>query len=160
MSSGSRKRSTIKNPSRRYVSIWAALGSCTRAVYWRDWVPPWFARDYSECMSKRARIAWFGGSAALVLAGVACAVAIPTTTGQVLAMGAIGIGLVLALSLVFFEVGLSDDRERARATTPGATELRGANRPANAGGPERPGSRRQIRRPRIERSRGHRHRLR
>jgi hypothetical protein len=111
-------------------------------------------------MRKRARIAWFGGAAALVIAGVLCAVLIPSTTGQVLAMGAIGIGLVLALSLVFFEVGLSEDRERASAAAPRSAELGAANKPAKASGPGRPGSRRPIRRPRIERSRGHRHRLR
>jgi hypothetical protein len=110
-------------------------------------------------VTRQGRIAWFGGSAALVVAGIVCAIAIPGTTGQVIAMAAIGVGLVIALSLVFFEVGLSEDRERARTERSGA-EARAASRSRKLGAGDRPGSRRPIRRPRIERSRGHRHRLR
>lgn len=68
-------------------------------------------------MSKSGRIGWFGSSAALVLAGVVCAIAIGGGTGQVLALVLIGVGLVVAVSLAFLEVGLSEDRERARLET-------------------------------------------
>jgi len=97
-------------------------------------------------MTKQHRIASFGAAAALVAAGVVCAVVIGGGTGQILALVLIGLGLVLATSLVFLEVGLSEDREYRRALERG---------PDNRGG--RP---RSARRPSIERSRGHRHRLR
>jgi hypothetical protein len=50
----------------------------------------------------------------LVAAGVAGGVAFGGTFGQVLALVLISLGFVLATGLVFYEVGLSEDRERAR----------------------------------------------
>jgi hypothetical protein len=63
-------------------------------------------------MTRRSRIVGFGGSVLLVLAGTGCVVAFGGTLGQVLAFILIAAGLVLATSLVFLEVGLSEDRER------------------------------------------------
>jgi hypothetical protein len=63
---------------------------------------------------RRSRVLAFGGSALLVLAGIACAVVLGGTFGQVLAFILIAGGLVLATSLVFLEVGLSEDRDRDR----------------------------------------------
>jgi hypothetical protein len=65
-------------------------------------------------MTKRSRIRAFGFAALLVLAGAAGAALFSGTLGQVLALVLIGIGLVIATSLVFLEVGLSEDRDRAR----------------------------------------------
>src|SRR5450755_2979196 len=65
-------------------------------------------------MTKRSRILGFGSSGLLVIAGGMCAAVIGGGTGQVLALVLIGIGLVEATSLVFLEVGLSEDRDRAR----------------------------------------------
>jgi hypothetical protein len=65
-------------------------------------------------MSTRARILWFGLAGALVVAGIACAVFVPDGTGEVLVLALAGSGLIVATSLVFLEVGLSEDRERAR----------------------------------------------
>ena len=65
-------------------------------------------------MSKRSRVIGYGSAMLLVLAGVGGAVAFGGTFGQVLALALIGLGLVLATALVFFEVGLSEDHERAR----------------------------------------------
>jgi hypothetical protein len=64
-------------------------------------------------VSTRSRIVWFGSCGLLVLAGIACAVAFPGETGQILALVLIGLGLVLATALVFLEIGLSEDRDRA-----------------------------------------------
>jgi len=50
----------------------------------------------------------------LVIVGAGCAALIGGGTGEVLAMVLIGLGFVAATSLVFLEVGLSEDRERAR----------------------------------------------
>ena len=65
-------------------------------------------------MSKRSRIVGFGSSGLLVIVGGLCAAVIGGGTGQVLALVLIGIGLVEATSLVFLEIGLSEDRDRAR----------------------------------------------
>lgn len=65
-------------------------------------------------MTTRSRIAAFGSAAALVLAGIACALVVGGGAGPILAFVLIGLGLVLATSLVFLEVGLSEDRDRAR----------------------------------------------
>jgi len=56
----------------------------------------------------------FGSAALLVVAGVAGGVAFGGTFGQVLALVLVSLGGVLATALVFYEVGLSEDRERAR----------------------------------------------
>ncbi|HEX6653762.1 MAG TPA: hypothetical protein VF072_13535 [Thermoleophilaceae bacterium] len=64
-------------------------------------------------MSRRARILAYGAAAALTLGGIAAAVA-GGLVGQVLAIAGITFGLGGALLLVFYEVGLSEERDRAR----------------------------------------------
>lgn len=64
-------------------------------------------------MSRRSRISGFGSAAVLVVAGVVGAIVVSGTLGQILALVLIALGLVLATALVFLEVGLSEDRERA-----------------------------------------------
>ena len=66
-------------------------------------------------MSGRARILGFGSAALLVIAGIACAIFVPDGTGEVLILVLMGTGFIVATSLAFLEVGLSEDRERARA---------------------------------------------
>jgi hypothetical protein len=66
--------------------------------------------------------------------------------GQILALVLVGLGLVALTSLVFLEVGLSEDRERARET---AAAARKAGR----------APRRRALRPRLERMRGQSRRL-
>ena len=63
-------------------------------------------------MSRRERILAYGAAAALTLAGIAAAVA-GGLVGQVLAIAGITLGLGGALLLVFYEVGLSEERDRA-----------------------------------------------
>jgi hypothetical protein len=65
-------------------------------------------------VSRRSRIVGFGSAGLLVLAGVACAVIFSGTVGQNLAFALVAIGLVVATCLVFYEVGLTEDRDRAR----------------------------------------------
>lgn len=65
-------------------------------------------------MSRRSRIVGFGSAGLLVLAGAVCAVAVSGGLGAILALVLIGLGSVEAVSLVFAEVGFSEDRERAR----------------------------------------------
>jgi hypothetical protein len=65
-------------------------------------------------MTRRARIALFGGCGVLVVVGIVCAVVVSGVLAAVLAFVFIATGMVLATSLVFLEVGLSEDRERER----------------------------------------------
>lgn len=100
-------------------------------------------------MSPRSRTASFGSAAGLVIAGAVCAAALSGETGQILAMVLIGLGLVLATGLVFLEVGLSEDRQRAR-------EERERSGRQERGSPRS----RQPSRPNLGRSRDHPRRLR
>ena len=64
-------------------------------------------------VSRRSRVVGFGSAGVLVLLGIACAVAFSGGLGQNLAFVLVALGMVLATSLVFYEVGLTEDRERA-----------------------------------------------
>lgn len=88
-------------------------------------------------MSRRSRIGAFGAAATLVVAGVLCAILVPGLLGQVLTTVLMSLGLGGAVLLVFFEVGLSEDRalereriERERRSPP--------PRPATPRRPARP----------------------
>jgi hypothetical protein len=107
-------------------------------------------------MSKRSRVLSFGAAGVLVCAGAACAAAFRGSLGQVLALVLIGIGLVAATSLVFYEVGLSEDRERALEERARAAMARSAT-----GRASREPNRRRLR-PirRLDRMRGRPRRLR
>jgi hypothetical protein len=105
-------------------------------------------------MTKRGRILSFGSACLLVLAGALAAAIVGGTVGQVMAFALISLGLVLATGLVFLEVGLSEDRDRAleeerrRPAEPGP-----ASSPSAAHGPRQAsrglarlrGSRRRLR---------------
>ena len=97
-------------------------------------------------MTPRSRILTFGTAGLLVVGGIVCAVAISGGIGQYLAFALIGVGLVAVVSLVFFEVGLSEDRELAREEK--------ARRPRAPTGRAR-----RVGPVKLERSRGHRRRL-
>ena len=70
--------------------------------------------SYRRHMPRRTRIVAFGSAAGLAVAGGLCGALIDGVTGQALAIGLIAVGLGGALLLVFLEVGLSEDKERAR----------------------------------------------
>jgi hypothetical protein len=65
-------------------------------------------------MPTHTRVLAYGGAAALVVVGALCAVLIEGTPGGALAIGLITLGLGGAVLLVFYEVGLSEDRALAR----------------------------------------------
>jgi hypothetical protein len=65
-------------------------------------------------VNRRHRVLAYGTAGALTVAGVACAVLIDGIVGQALFIALISIGLGGALLLLFYEVGLSEDRARAR----------------------------------------------
>ncbi len=56
----------------------------------------------------------YGGSIFLVLVGVVCGIAISGSAGGTLATVFVGLGLVGVVSLIFYEVGLTEDRDRDR----------------------------------------------
>ena len=117
-------------------------------------------------MTAKARTARYGAAAVLIVAGVVCGGLISGTIGGTLATVLIGLGLVLAVSLVFYEVGLTEDRDRAApaegegragpadplSPEPSADEVPTPHtqHPAHEGAPRRP----------PDRMRGHRRRLR
>jgi hypothetical protein len=64
-------------------------------------------------MSTRSRVLWFGGAGAAVLAGILVAALTRGIVGESVAISISSLGLIALVSLAFFEVGLSEDRERA-----------------------------------------------
>jgi hypothetical protein len=64
-------------------------------------------------VTPRSRMLAFGSAGALAVAGVVCAALVAGSTGEVLATALLSVGLVGVVVLVFLEVGLSEDRERA-----------------------------------------------
>ncbi|HLY49344.1 MAG TPA: hypothetical protein VKR21_09115 [Solirubrobacteraceae bacterium] len=113
-------------------------------------------------MSRRSRVIGFGSALVLVLVGVVGGVGFGGTFGQVLALILISLGGVLATALVFYEVGLSEDRERAREARLRVPE-EGEARPAEKGEgrPAEKGEGRRVSRGRghLDRRRGQRRRL-
>ena len=65
-------------------------------------------------MARRPRVLAFGSAAALVVAGSICAALITGLLGELLAIALITFGLGAVVLLLFFEVGLSEERELAR----------------------------------------------
>jgi hypothetical protein len=94
---------------------------------------------YRRPMPFRLRIVAFASAGFLVVAGVISAALVGGLTGEVLAIGLIGMGLGGALLLLFLEVGLSEDQARARMER--RQRRRAATRPA--GGRRLPSGRRR-----------------
>jgi hypothetical protein len=65
-------------------------------------------------VAPRSRILAFGSAAGLVVAGGICAAWVGGLTGEVLAIALVTAGLGEAVLLAFLEVGLSEERERAK----------------------------------------------
>jgi hypothetical protein len=74
----------------------------------------------------------FGIAALIFVAGVIVAVAAASVAATAVGVALVGLGLVALVSLVFYEVGLSEDRDRereARARRPATTHKRRPLRP-------------------------------
>jgi hypothetical protein len=106
----------------------------------------------------RSRILGFGSAVLLVVAGILCAALISGGLGQNLAFALVALGLIEGTSLVFLEVGFSEDHERAR------DEARAAAQDGDPHEHEPRAKRRLSRpdgsRPRLDRMRGRQRRLR
>ena len=116
-------------------------------------------------MTRRWRSPRYGAAIGVTLVGVACGATIPGTLGGTLATALIGLGLVGVVSLIFYEIGLSEDRDRAHSARPSA-QASSARAPSDKAGsdeapgpPEHPESRLRPA-PRPDRMRGQRRRLR
>jgi len=116
-------------------------------------------------VSRRSRIVGFGSAGLLVVFGIACAVVFSGGLGQNLAFLLVALGLVEGTALVFYEVGLTEDRDRAREQARKASPAGGEDEPPR----EKPGSTaretdhsNQLARPRgaLDRMRGRPRRLR
>lgn len=113
-------------------------------------------------VSRPSRILGFGSAAALVVAGILCAFIFSGGLGQNLAFALVAIGLVEGTALVFYEVGLTEDRERARETR-AAAERESASGQAGEQGRDRakrPHPSERSGRARLDRMRGRPRRLR
>ena len=65
-------------------------------------------------MTRRQRIRAYGSAVALMLVGVVCGFAVPGLVGDIIRLSLITLGLGAVLLLVFYEIGLSEDKARAR----------------------------------------------
>jgi hypothetical protein len=65
-------------------------------------------------MGFRTRVLAFGSAGVLVITGAICAAVVPGLIGQLLTLVLMSLGFGGAVLLLFLEVGLSEDRQRAR----------------------------------------------
>ena len=65
-------------------------------------------------MSRRDRIRAYGGAVALVFVGGLCGWVVPGLAGDIIRLSLISLALGAVVLIVFYEVGLSEDNERAR----------------------------------------------
>ena len=65
-------------------------------------------------VTPRARLFSFGGAGLLIVLGAIAGPVLGGITGEAVAIALISVGAIAIVSLVFLEIGLSEDRERAR----------------------------------------------
>jgi hypothetical protein len=91
-------------------------------------------------MAQRTRIAAYGSAVALIVLGVPCGLLIiGGKAGDVVAASLVTLGLGAILLLVFLEIGLSEDRDRAKEEEQRREdEAKRAPRPPRITKPRRP----------------------
>jgi uncharacterized membrane protein len=97
------------------------------------------SKRYLGAVAPRRRVLTFGSAAALVIAGSICAALVGGLTGEVLAIALITLGLGAVLLLMFFEVGLSEERELAKEQKRRQRSTGGERRLRPRRWPRRPG---------------------
>jgi hypothetical protein len=113
-------------------------------------------------MTPRSRTLRYGAAITVALVGVACGALIPGTAGGTAATVLVGIGLVGVVSLLFYEVGLTEDRDRERAARARrrAEAAEAEKEPSSRHDHASPGEHQGGRARPLERRRGQRRRLR
>lgn len=114
-------------------------------------------------MTRRTRTLRYGASILVVVAGIACGALIPGSAGGTAATILVGIGLVGVVSLLFYEVGLTEDRDRAarqRRAERAERESRDTGPSREPGASGEPGEHQGGRIRPLDRRRGQRRRLR
>jgi hypothetical protein len=71
-------------------------------------------RGPDDNLKRSRRALRYGVAIGVVVVGVLCGAIIPGTLGGTICTAVVGIGLVGVVSLVFYDVGLTEDRDRAR----------------------------------------------
>ena len=84
-----------------------------------------------ESWRPSARALRYWAAIVVVVIGVICGAAIPGTLGGTICTAIVGLGLIAIVSMVFYDVGLSDDRDRERSRRP--VDLDDADRPSRNG---------------------------
>jgi membrane protein implicated in regulation of membrane protease activity len=67
-----------------------------------------------DVVTPRARLLSFGGAGLVIVIGGVAGPLLGGITGEAIAIALISVGAIAIVSLVFLEVGRSEDRERAR----------------------------------------------
>ncbi len=65
-------------------------------------------------LAPSARGRRYAAAILIVVAGILCGAIIPGTLGGTICTAVVGVGLVGVVSLVFYDVGLTEDRDRTR----------------------------------------------
>ncbi len=123
-------------------SMVCASTPCARAVGEPSTVGDAKVRRYLGAVASRSRIRAFGSALALAVAGGMCAL-VGGLTGEILTIVLVSAGLGGAVLLVFLEIGLSEDQDRAQAeehkAARGDRARAGQRRLRRHRGPRRPG---------------------
>jgi hypothetical protein len=64
-------------------------------------------------MTREQRIRWYGSAAGLMIVGVVCGFAVPGLVGDIIRLTLLTLGMGWVILLVFYEIGLSEDKARA-----------------------------------------------
>lgn len=65
-------------------------------------------------MTRRERIRAYGAAVGLAAVGVICGFAVPGLVGEIIRLTLLTLAAGAVILLVFYEIGLSEDKERAR----------------------------------------------
>ena len=90
-------------------------------------------------VTSRARIASFGGAFLAIIAGAVVGALAGGVAGEAVAISLGSLGVIAIVSLVFLEVGLSEDRERAREDAARGRPPAKPSRQPRLSRPRRPG---------------------
>ena len=65
-------------------------------------------------MTRQQRIRWYGSAVGLAAVGVICGFAVPGLVGDIIRLTLITLAMGWVILLVFYEIGLSEDKARAQ----------------------------------------------